>query len=86
MTTIIRKRPTKSLSEREKRLIQRINDGKDFFWAMIDAGYARSTACTQQRRMRSKLPIQKALIAARMAKRLYVTPAEKALVAEDEKV
>jgi phage terminase small subunit len=75
-----RKKPVRLLSEREKRLVQLLIDGKCFTEAMMMAGYASSTACTQQRRTRSKLLIQKALIEARIAKKLYVTPDERALV------
>ena len=81
-----RKRPVRALSEREKRLVQLIIDGKTYFWAMLEAGYSRSTSRSQARRTRSKLPIQKALIEGRIAKGLYVTPEERKLVGKAVKV
>ena len=80
MTTIKRKKPTRSLSEREKRLIALLIDGLGFAAAMLKAGYSRSTACTQAKRTRSKQEIQHALISARIAKGQYVTDAERELV------
>lgn len=75
-----RKKPERTLSERENRLVALLEEGKCFTEAMSLAGYAPSTACTQQRRTRSKLRVQKALIRGRIARGLYVTPAERALV------
>lgn len=78
--TIKHKKPTRVLSEREKRLVQLLIDGHGFTSAMLKAGYRRTTACTQAKRTRSKPEIQRALIAARIAKGQYVTDAERALV------
>lgn len=85
------KRQTRSLSERETRLVQLLSEGKginghDFYDVMLKAGYSRSTACSQQGRTRTKLPIQKAIISARITKGLYVTPEERALVGNVENV
>lgn len=79
------KRKRRELSEREKRLVQLLIDGcgidgHGFTRAMLQAGYPRTTACTQSKRTRSKPAIQRALIEARIAKGLYVTPEERALV------
>ncbi len=75
------------LSDREKRLIALLSDGHNFCFAtMLKAGYSRSTAASQQRRTCAKLPINRAIIKGRIAKGLYVTPDEMALVGKVEKV
>jgi len=70
----------RALSEREKRLKQLLIDGHGFTEAMLRAGYAKTTACTQTRRTRLKPEIQRALVSSRILKGQYCTPDELALL------
>ncbi len=81
MRSAERKKPTRTLSERQKRLAELVAEGKYcMIEAMEKAGYKHSTACAQARRTRSNPLVRKAIVKARLKRGLYCSAEELELI------
>ncbi len=72
---------TDNLTERERRLVQLIGEGKySFAGCMMRAGYSRSTACSNCARVRRIPRVRAALIQDRVKRGKFVSDEELAFV------
>ena len=75
------------LSDMEQRFLELYMTGQHSqFQCLVMAGYARTTALTQAKRIRLRPRVRRAIIVERIRRGLYVSAAERRLVGKVENV